>query len=73
MTVKGWSDDELREVLRLYHIEGMPYSQVGAKVGRSKSSVIGMMSRCSKEAEAIPCKCKKKENKDGLAGLAWWG
>lgn len=64
-----WTDDQARQLLAARQ-RGETMPAAAASVGKSKNAAIGFLHRAQKESEAIPCECKKRENKDS-AGWRW--
>lgn len=59
-----WTDEEARTALEAL-FAGKTNREAAALVGRSHNSAIGFFRRCREESDAIPCMCKKPENRDG--------
>ncbi len=71
MTVMTRQEDirDLR-ILHMTDILKMSRTEVGAALGRSKCSIIGIVHRL--KAADSACECKKPENKDGGLKPLWW-
>lgn len=71
MSPNRFTDREMLEVLHL-KATGITAASIGERMGRSKSSILGMIHRVNEAANKHPCRCKKPENKDGSMGPRWW-
>ena len=45
---------------------------VAQRMGMTRSAVLGLKSRTSGAAGKIPCRCRKKKNRDGGMPPRWW-
>lgn len=71
MRGSDWTDGEILVALDL-SADGCPASVIGKRLGRSRGSVIGMRSRVRAEADAVPCRSVRPENRDGGMPAGWW-
>ena len=66
--------DDLRmlEILDMRECAGMPVKEIAARLGMSKGAVCGAINRIGKAADAVPCRCRRKANRDGGMPRRWW-
>ena len=65
-------DDE--KLLRMLEFKAAGHKQ-GAlmeRFGMSKGAVAGILHRVRTDTNAVPCKCRKRANKDGGMPSGWW-
>lgn len=46
------TDEQILDILHLRDVEGMKYEDIGARYGRSKSAIIGLVYRVNTETDA---------------------
>ncbi len=65
-------DDDIR-VLEVIdsRLKGERQRDAMARLGVTKGAIAGIMSRFRETAD-IPCKCRKKSNRDGGMPDRWW-
>ncbi len=73
MAVAG-RDDDLRilEILDLREGAGLPVKEVAHRLGVTKGAVCGVINRINRAADAVPCRCRRKVNRDGGMPRRWW-
>jgi len=73
MSVPSRADDlRALEILHLREIEGLSYADIARRMRMTKGAVIGMVNRINKAADAVPCLCRRPENKAGGMPPRWW-
>ena len=68
MAKDAWTDEEILLALDLTDYEGMQRKQVGARLGRSKGSVIGIINRITNDTDASD----PDGNQNGTMPRLWW-
>lgn len=66
------TDREMLETLDLHERQGLSAAQVAARVGRSRSAVLGLVKRINDAADAVPDRALRPENRDGGMPARWW-
>jgi hypothetical protein len=66
-----WPDDRILVALDL-QAQGLSASLIAARLGVTRSAVLGILHRVRVETDAVPCACVKPENKDGGMQAGWW-
>lgn len=72
MARSDWTDEEILTILHLRDVDRMKTPDIGRRFGVSRSTILGLLHRVKKAADAVPCKCRKKANKDGGMKPRWW-
>ena len=65
------SDEHILQVLHLVEQRGISYSDIGSRMGTTRSAVSGIMNRY-RESYVDECECIKAENRDGGMPARWW-
>lgn len=65
---EGWTDRDCLEALDLRDHEGLRYVEIAARLGRSKSSVCGLLNRIDKESAAAD----PDGRGNGTLPRRWW-
>lgn len=63
-------DEELLHMLHVQATEGTAAAR--AQFGMTNSQVQGKLHSTVRASDAIPCLCKKPENRDGGMSPRWW-
>ncbi len=66
------TDREILETLDLHERQGLSAAQVGRRVGRSRSAVLGIVKRINDATDAVPDLCARPENRNGGMPARWW-
>ncbi|MFY0633643.1 MAG: hypothetical protein JXQ91_07520 [Vannielia sp.] len=59
-------------ILDLHERQGIDATTLGGRFGTTKSAILGLTHRIRTASDKIPCKCRKKANKDGGMKPRWW-
>ena len=76
--VTEWSDGEMLLALDLCERQGLSRHQAAEQIaaqygtGRQANAVIGVIHRINAKTDAVPCRCRKPENRDGGMPPQWW-
>lgn len=60
------------QIMHLRENEGLSMRQVAEHLGLRRNQVIGLVHRINRAADAEPCACHLKRNKDGGMKPLWW-
>ena len=75
--VTEWSDGEMLLALDLCERQGLSRHQAAEQIaaqygtGRQANAVIGVIHRINAKTDAVPCRCRKPENRDGGMPPQW--
>lgn len=69
---EAWTDEQLLTMLDLRDGEGLTGLEIAARMGSSRSAVLGAMNRIDKVHAEIPCTATRPENRDGGMPRGWW-
>lgn len=65
-----FTDEQILAILDLRDHEGWTASEIGARFGASKGTIIGLLNRIRKADQ--PDTCRKKDNMNGGMKRGWW-
>lgn len=72
LSKRDWTDEEILTILHLREVDGMKTPDIGRKYGKGRGAILGLIARVNAATDKIPCKCRKKANKDGGMKPRWW-
>ncbi|TNF19162.1 MAG: hypothetical protein EP318_15515 [Rhodobacteraceae bacterium] len=74
MTADRPRNDDLTalEILHGREVLGLSMREAAVRVGVSRNTAIGLVKRINEAADAVPCRCRRKANRDGGMASRWW-
>ncbi|WP_420415904.1 hypothetical protein [Marinovum algicola] len=66
--------DDLRvlEILHGREVLGLTMRDAAKRAGVSRNTAIGIVKRVTEAHAAVPCKCRRKKNRDSGMSERWW-
>lgn len=65
-------DEELLRMLDMRDHQRLSARQIAARTGLSRGTICGALFRIDRDADAVPCRCRRKANRDGGMPRGWW-
>jgi hypothetical protein len=64
----AWSDAQILEILHLHHNEGLAAAKVATRFGTTKSAIIGLCNRVSRDTDPVDA----SPHLNGTMRPRWW-